>query len=104
MIKDQIRGKIDQAAGSVKQKVGEALGNQSLANQGVTDQIKGAVKEVWGNAKEAVKDAGKTKEHHAKAGANDVRRSLSDKVRKAKKHINSAIDEQRHDSDKRRSA
>jgi uncharacterized protein YjbJ (UPF0337 family) len=41
MNKDQVTGKVEQAAGRVKQGVGETLGNQKLANQGVADQVKG---------------------------------------------------------------
>ena len=44
MNKDQVTGKVEQAAGRVKQSVGETLGNQKLANQGVADQVKGAAK------------------------------------------------------------
>ncbi len=44
---------MEQVAGRVKQGVGETLGNQKLANQGVADQVKGAAKETWGNAKDA---------------------------------------------------
>ena len=57
MNKDQVTGKVEQAAGRVKQGVGETLGNQKLANQGVADQVKGAAKETWGNVKDAAKDA-----------------------------------------------
>ncbi len=53
MNKDQVTGKVEQAAGRVKQGVGETLGNQKLANQGVADQVKGAAKETWGNVKDA---------------------------------------------------
>ena len=40
-------GKAERALGKVKQSVGEALGNEKLANQGVVDQVKGAAKETW---------------------------------------------------------
>jgi uncharacterized protein YjbJ (UPF0337 family) len=53
MNKDEISGKVDQVVGKVKQGVGEAIGNQKVANQGVIDQAKGAAKETWGNAKDA---------------------------------------------------
>jgi uncharacterized protein YjbJ (UPF0337 family) len=53
MNKDQVTGKVEQAAGRVKQGVGETLGDQKLANQGVADQVKGAARETWGNAKDA---------------------------------------------------
>jgi len=47
MNKDEISGKVDQVVGKVKQGVGEAIGNQKVANQGVIDQAKGAAKETW---------------------------------------------------------
>jgi len=43
-------GKFDQFKGKVKQSVGEAVGNDRLANSGTADQVKGAAKEAWGNA------------------------------------------------------
>src|SRR6202021_3346243 len=49
----KVEGKFDQVAGKIKQSVGEAVGNQKLANSGVADQVKGAAKETWGNAKDA---------------------------------------------------
>ena len=51
---DQVSGKFDQVKGKVKQGVGEAVGNQKLANEGVVDQVKGSAKEVYGNVKDAV--------------------------------------------------
>jgi uncharacterized protein YjbJ (UPF0337 family) len=53
MNKDTVTGKIDQAKGKVKQTVGEAVGNERLANSGAADQVKGAAKEAWGNTKDA---------------------------------------------------
>jgi uncharacterized protein YjbJ (UPF0337 family) len=53
--KDQISGKVEQVLGKVEQNVGETVGIERLANQGVVDQAKGAVKETWGNAKDAAR-------------------------------------------------
>ena len=36
---DKVEGKFDQVAGKIKQSVGEAVGNDRLANSGVADQI-----------------------------------------------------------------
>jgi uncharacterized protein YjbJ (UPF0337 family) len=41
--KDQAFGKVEQAVSKVKQSVGETLGNEKRANQGVVDQGKGDV-------------------------------------------------------------
>ena len=38
---DKVEGKFDQVAGKIKQRVGEAVGNQKLANAGAAEQIKG---------------------------------------------------------------
>jgi uncharacterized protein YjbJ (UPF0337 family) len=47
-------GKFDQFKGKAKQSIGEALGNDKLADSGAVDQVKGAAKEAWGNAKDAI--------------------------------------------------
>jgi uncharacterized protein YjbJ (UPF0337 family) len=49
MNQEQVSGKIDQAVGKVKQSVGEAVGNDKLANKGVIEQAKGAAKEALSN-------------------------------------------------------
>ena len=50
---DTLSGKTDQVKGGVKQTVGEAVGNDRLANSGAADQVKGHAKEAWGNVKDA---------------------------------------------------
>ena len=47
---DKVEGKFDQVAGKIKQSVGEAVGNDRLANSGVADQIKGAEAEEYEKA------------------------------------------------------
>jgi uncharacterized protein YjbJ (UPF0337 family) len=49
-------GKFDQIKGKVKQSVGEAVGNERMANSGAADQVKGAAKEGVGNVKDAFRD------------------------------------------------
>jgi uncharacterized protein YjbJ (UPF0337 family) len=60
--KDEIKGKIDQVKGKMKQQIGEAAGNQALHDEGVDDQASGEVQEGFGTARrkvgEAVKDLG----------------------------------------------
>src|SRR5277367_5210567 len=77
MNKDQVTGKVEQVAGRVKQGVGETVGNQKLANQGVADQVKGAARETWGNVKDAAAvtaDRHQTEaEHKADAARAEVR-------------------------------
>ena len=93
MDKDRIEGKFDQGIGKAKEKVGEAIGNQKLANQGVADQVKGAAKETWGNAKDAART---THDRHAaetETAANADRESLTDKVAELKKKANAKIED-----------
>ncbi len=85
MNKDQVAGKVDQVAGKVKQGVGEAVGNDDLANRGVADQVKGAAKETWGNVKDA---ANKSQEQQA----HDTRENISRKVEDTKNRVNDKID------------
>jgi uncharacterized protein YjbJ (UPF0337 family) len=104
MDKDQVAGKFDQAVGKVKEKTGDAVGNQKLANQGVADQMKGAAKETWGNVKDA---AATTQDRHAaeaNVSAREDRGSVSDKVTDIKKKANDKIDDYKdHERAKRAS-
>jgi uncharacterized protein YjbJ (UPF0337 family) len=61
--KHQVSGKVEQAVGRVKQTVGEILGSDKLANQGVVDQARGAAKETWGNAKDTAKAVRQSHRH-----------------------------------------
>jgi uncharacterized protein YjbJ (UPF0337 family) len=93
MDKDQVSGKFDQGVGKAKEKLGEAVGNQKLANQGVADQVKGAAKETWGNAKDAART---THDRHAadtEDTANANREHVTDKVAEMKKKANDKIDD-----------
>jgi uncharacterized protein YjbJ (UPF0337 family) len=93
MDKDQVSGKFEQGVGKAKEKLGEAVGNQKLANQGVADQVKGAAKETWGNAKDAART---THDRHAaetEDAANTHREHFTDKVAEMKKKANEKIDD-----------
>ena len=93
MDKDQVAGKFDQGVGKAKEKLGEAVGNQKLANQGVADHVKGAAKETWGNAKDAART---THDRHAadtEDAANANREHVTDKVAEMKKKANDKIDD-----------
>ena len=60
--KDEVRGKVDQAKGKVKESVGELNNDERLRNEGIDDQAAGEVKEAFGKGRrkvgEAVKDLG----------------------------------------------
>ena len=93
MDKDQVTGKVDQAVGKAKEKLGDAVGNQKLANQGVADQVKGAAKETWGNVKDAART---TRDQHAaetEDPASVNRERFTDKVAEMKKKANDKIDD-----------
>lgn len=85
MNKDQVAGKVDQVTGKVKQGVGEAVGNDNLANRGVAEQVKGDAKETWGNVKDAA-----DKSHEQKA--HDTRENITRNAEDAKHRVNEKID------------
>lgn len=51
-----MEGKWDEAKGEVKEKAGEATGDESLEREGETDQAKGNTKQAWEKTKDAVDD------------------------------------------------
>jgi uncharacterized protein YjbJ (UPF0337 family) len=52
----RVSGSGTQVLGKVKQSIGEATGNDKLANEGVFDQAKGIVKDAAGQAAHAAVD------------------------------------------------
>src|SRR4051812_42994958 len=52
-----VSGKFDRMKGKVKQGVGEAVGNDRMANSGTYDQVKGSAKEAWGETKDATRSS-----------------------------------------------
>ena len=55
--KDEVAGKLDQAKGKIKQKVGEATDDPQLVDEGLDDEATGDVKAGIGTAKRKVADA-----------------------------------------------
>jgi len=49
--KDKVDGKLDQAAGAVKEKTGEVTGNQDLQDRGTAQKVAGKVEEKVGDVK-----------------------------------------------------
>ena len=43
-MENKAKGKLDEVAGKIKQAVGEATNNQSMANRGAAQQVKGKAK------------------------------------------------------------
>lgn len=96
MNNDQISGKVDQIKGDVKKAVGEAVGNQKLANEGVADHLKGDAKETWGNAKDAVRQNADAAHHDAAVHAENTRDNIVRKADEMKDSVNAKIDEHKH--------
>ena len=57
MNKDQVKGRAEQAKGSVKEQTGKAVGNPNLRDQGTVDKTAGKAQATYGDAKQKVKNA-----------------------------------------------
>jgi uncharacterized protein YjbJ (UPF0337 family) len=72
MNKDQVKGKIDEAVGTVKRRAGEWTGDTPLEIKGAAQQVKGGLENALGGAKEALHEAKKdadTRVKHAEESA-----------------------------------
>lgn len=110
MNKETLEGKFEQVSGAVKQKVGETINNQGLANSGVAEQIKGAAKETWGKAKDVVNERRDDAAYHAETekeeaqvrtqgSADDLRDKLVNKAQDVKENISEKLDHLRGHKD-----
>lgn len=108
MNKENITGKLDQVAGKVKEKIGEAVGDQKLANSGAAQQVKGAAKEAWGNAKDTAAEVGDKAraQSHAETAdlkerseekAHDIREKITSTAQNVKDKINAKLDDVKRD-------
>ena len=59
MNKDQVKGRVEQTTGKVKEAAGKLVGNDRLRREGAVDQVKGKVQAGYGDAKENAKDKAK---------------------------------------------
>ena len=57
MSDDQVKGRVDQVKGNIKEKTGQVIGNRDLEDEGTADKVSGKVQSGIGDAKEKVKDA-----------------------------------------------
>ena len=55
--KDEVKGKWEQAKGTIKDKVGEATGDSDLEVEGEAQHAGGEVQESWGKVKRKVSNA-----------------------------------------------
>jgi uncharacterized protein YjbJ (UPF0337 family) len=67
MNKDQVKGIIDEVAGTAKRKAGELTDNPKLQVEGMVQQANGKAENAWGKATVAVHDAIKNTEAHLDA-------------------------------------
>ncbi len=56
MNEDQVKGRMEQAKGAVKETTGKAVGNKDLQTEGAVDKTAGKTQATYGDAKENVKD------------------------------------------------
>jgi uncharacterized protein YjbJ (UPF0337 family) len=91
-----IKGKFDEVVGNVKQAVGEAVGNDSLANKGTAQQVKGHAEQAWGSVKEATSDTAEKKQPEAESKAHDIREKIASTAANVKEHIQSGIADLTH--------
>lgn len=64
MNRNQVKGIIDEVAGTAKRKAGELTDNPKLKVEGMIQQAKGRVEGAWGKTKDAVHDAVSNAEVH----------------------------------------
>ena len=57
MHKDQIKGAAKDAAGSVKEGIGKATGNDRMAAEGAAERVAGKVQKGVGDVKNAARNA-----------------------------------------------
>ena len=55
--KDEVKGKWEQAKGTIKDKAGELTGNERLEAEGEAQNAGGKVQESWGKVKRNVSNA-----------------------------------------------
>jgi len=57
MHKDEIKGAAKDAAGSMKEGLGKATGNDKMAAEGAAERLEGKVQKGVGSLKDAARDA-----------------------------------------------
>lgn len=57
MNKDTIKGAAKDAAGSIKEGIGKATGNDRMAAEGAAERVEGKVQKGVGDLKDAARDA-----------------------------------------------
>jgi uncharacterized protein YjbJ (UPF0337 family) len=57
MNNDQVKGRVEEAKGKVKEVAGRAVGNPDLEDRGTVQKVGGTLQKKYGDLKEDVKDA-----------------------------------------------
>lgn len=57
MNKDQVKGRLKEAKGKVKQVTGRAVGNKELEQKGSIEKAGGKIRAGYGDLKEDIKDS-----------------------------------------------
>ena len=55
MNKDQVKGRLEEAKGSIKETVGKAVGSTKMQGEGAVDKAAGKTEATYGDAKDKVK-------------------------------------------------
>lgn len=97
-MENKAHGKLDEVAGKIKQTVGEATNNQSMANRGAAQQVKGHAEQAVGSVKNAVADDRARKTDAARAEGHDVRERVTSTAQNVKERIEDSMDRHRRDS------
>ena len=87
---EKVEGKFDQVAGKIKQRVGEAVGNEKLANAGVAEQIKGSAKETWGHAKDAANAVNDDTQTRTRVEGESLKARTEEKAHEMREKVTSA--------------
>ena len=56
MNKDQVKGRVEEAKGNIKETTGKVTGNRDLEAEGTLDKATGRAQASYGDAKEKLKD------------------------------------------------
>ena len=76
---DKAKGRVEQAIGKIKQKVGSVVGNEKLEAKGAIQRAEGKKDELKGEIKEKIDDA----KSYVKAGVEVVKEKVDEVRRKA---------------------
>ena len=98
MNKSNVSGKVDEIKGKIKQSVGEATGNDRMANSGAADQVKGSAKQVWGDAKDAVRDASNQSAERTDFEGHNTRDKVTNMARDVKDSVHDKAEDLRRKS------